>query len=624
MSDETTFLDFTEYVAERARGFIGRGWLFNDLNVWVADSDGPRVFLIIGEPGSGKSALAAQLVQYASGNTAPSEDCPALAKGFVHAIHFCQAEDPLTVDPTVFARSLTLQLSERFPALREAVLARSVGPVFNITQTTGPVADGGSVTAMQVCTLRIGDLDPRIAFNRLVVEPLRIWFSKDDRDPVIVLVDGLDEAPVYDKGIGIAQLLANLEAFPRGVRFIFMSAPVRVAMDLAKQPATLVTSLTSGTGLKNSLDDIHEYVIREIASHLDISLRMAKGISASDIASAVQNKSEGNFLYVRCLLEMLEKQTEPITWELLAAFPIGLDRLYWQHLQHLVGNNTRDWEEKLAPVLGTLAVARVPLTEVQIANYTKQKTEQVRQTLSDLPYLDVDTSQPYSKRLYALFHRSFAWFLLDGDRSETFWCNPLTSHQRIIDFCRGDVWEKVDWDACDDYALRYLVYHIQRTLSLIEQPADQEKLAQALYAIVLSPAYRHTQFLRLQDKPPVETEVAPGSRYQKLMGLAARGMLAFFGLGDGGTSTVIGTVVVRQQSRVIFNEKGIQAAAVSMVGVSEPPGLDFTRLHLRTALELALERGDRVQTLAILRVFQSGGRPRCQPPRCFRPWTAAI
>lgn len=55
-------IDFTRYIADRTRGFSDRAWVFADLNAWLADADGTRFFLLSGEPGSGKTAIAARLV----------------------------------------------------------------------------------------------------------------------------------------------------------------------------------------------------------------------------------------------------------------------------------------------------------------------------------------------------------------------------------------------------------------------------------------------------------------------------------------------------------------------------------------------------------------------------------
>ena len=47
------------YVQERAAHFTGRGWVFARLDQFLHQP--PGVFLLLGEPGTGKTAIAAQL-----------------------------------------------------------------------------------------------------------------------------------------------------------------------------------------------------------------------------------------------------------------------------------------------------------------------------------------------------------------------------------------------------------------------------------------------------------------------------------------------------------------------------------------------------------------------------------
>ncbi|MGZ3626951.1 MAG: P-loop domain-containing protein [Ktedonobacteraceae bacterium] len=56
-------LDFRGLIAERTRDFIGRDWIFAEIDVWLADPTGSRYFFIAGSPGSGKTALMAKLIQ---------------------------------------------------------------------------------------------------------------------------------------------------------------------------------------------------------------------------------------------------------------------------------------------------------------------------------------------------------------------------------------------------------------------------------------------------------------------------------------------------------------------------------------------------------------------------------
>lgn len=52
-------IDFDPFVAERTRDFSGRRWVFEAVNDWLGGPDGSPVFLLTGETGVGKTAIAA-------------------------------------------------------------------------------------------------------------------------------------------------------------------------------------------------------------------------------------------------------------------------------------------------------------------------------------------------------------------------------------------------------------------------------------------------------------------------------------------------------------------------------------------------------------------------------------
>ncbi|MBD2095600.1 hypothetical protein H6F90_10570 [Trichocoleus sp. FACHB-591] len=53
-------IDFTLDLKKLTRDFTGRQWVFDDIDRWLRESD-ERFFILTGEPGVGKSAIAARL-----------------------------------------------------------------------------------------------------------------------------------------------------------------------------------------------------------------------------------------------------------------------------------------------------------------------------------------------------------------------------------------------------------------------------------------------------------------------------------------------------------------------------------------------------------------------------------
>ena len=80
-----------EYVEERAGSFVGREWVFAQVRSFL--SGPPGTFLLCGDPGTGKTAVAARLAQASCG--APRRMTfaaqPAVAEGTISAAVFCRA-----------------------------------------------------------------------------------------------------------------------------------------------------------------------------------------------------------------------------------------------------------------------------------------------------------------------------------------------------------------------------------------------------------------------------------------------------------------------------------------------------------------------------------------------------
>ena len=86
-----------------ALGFVGRDWVMTRLDSWLASDS--RCLLVEAEPGSGKTALVAELLRRNPGDR-------------ILAYHFCNSQREETVDPRRFIRSLAAMLCGTVPAYR--------------------------------------------------------------------------------------------------------------------------------------------------------------------------------------------------------------------------------------------------------------------------------------------------------------------------------------------------------------------------------------------------------------------------------------------------------------------------------------------------------------------------
>jgi hypothetical protein len=185
-------LDFAHDIERLTADFVGRHWLLEEVADWLARG-GERFFLLTGEPGVGKSAVAARLTQ---------------VRGDVAAYHFCLAGRVDTVTPGTVLRSLAAQLGESLPGYG-AALANTIKPVrlsvrvsINVETMTG-----GQVTG--VILKNLAPSDPETELEILLRAPLGALAPPARH--LLLVVDYLDEAVTYRGEPNLVTLLTKLE-----------------------------------------------------------------------------------------------------------------------------------------------------------------------------------------------------------------------------------------------------------------------------------------------------------------------------------------------------------------------------------------------------------------------------
>jgi hypothetical protein len=440
MNSRSAALDFSGYIAERTKDFAGREWVFAKIDAWLASEDAQRIFLLTGNPGCGKTAVAARLVQMSLGKVA-SDPYLRLGRDSLACFHFCQTNRDATLNPLRFVEALSRALANRHGAFRDALLRTGDGDVtINATQTVTTAASGSQVQNVVIDELRISAPSARSAFDRVVRIPLEALAASGFDQPLVVLLDSLDEALTFPGEEDLVNLLRSVGDLRPQIRFILTSRPdKRVATALGEPTLDLIEDAPA------DVDDVRTYVEARLGAQGDPK-RM-------DFARSIAKASQGNFLYARYKLDeaipRLGKGEEPSA----IGLPEGLDGIYREFLQRELASNLDHWEERYRPVLGLLAVARGEgLTGDQIARFSRQKRSQVDGILRRCEQF---LAGPDDKGRVRLYHQSFRDFLLkDAD----FHVYPDEANAGIADY----YWQAhhPDWQGCDTYGLDSLASHL--------------------------------------------------------------------------------------------------------------------------------------------------------------------
>ena len=406
--------DFTPFMIEKLKGFIGREWLFREIDEWCSNEP-PAALLIVGEPGIGKSAIIAALV-YRN------------LKDQVLAYHCCRTETPATLEPARFVRSLASMLASQLKEYATMIEGASIGDLLRRS-------------------------DPVSAFEAAILAPLH-RIRQPEKPRYYLLIDGLDEALTRAPPPTIVDVLSTrIDGLPSWLRMI---ATTRNDPGVLRQLRGLRAHVLSAQDPRNQ-DDVRRFVRYRLRK----PILCAKAKESQKIFASLENDllraSAGNFLFVKTALDAI--QVGQLSFEHLENLPPGLSSLYDIFFRRLFADSGEDFDLS-RKVLETVAAAREPLTREQIAAATDlDPEEELPPILSRLA-----SFVPPSQGRYALFHKSlFDWLTgwdvqQDQPFAAEYHVNLQKGQARLADLCWAEY--QRGHSNISPYCIRHLPTHL--------------------------------------------------------------------------------------------------------------------------------------------------------------------
>src|ERR1041384_3960307 len=474
----TTFNDIIDRLYDPS-SFLERPWLVDEIARFL---DGDRRHLIIvGEPGSGKSAFVAYL--------ASVWNCP---RYFIRVDSIRSASG---ISARAFLVALGTQLYQKygpdvFPSERKNIevwagltggRAEVVGQFIDRLYTL-PFLPTTRAVELRSC-MAFGDakvigqrinevhnitlsLDEPTLLHVTLVAPLRKLHEIAPEEKVVILVDALDEATQL-AGKSIIEVIPGAvdPEFPPNLRLVMTSRLGDHLAAFASEDLLYLDDEAKGY-LQAAQRDARIYIDKRLKEE-----PLAKAVAAlrddevRNLVTEIQKNSASNFLYLFHYFNEVESMVRQGKSLTALSFPKGIDGIYrFFALEKIKGDiDLHDWREIYLPILGILAVATEPLARKLLASLAGVAIENVDFVIGELgQFLDVFTGT--RTNLYRLYHKSFGDYLLDPGRNRDWPLDATKIHGQIVDHfwpthaSGGNVVLKLTGE--DDYAYRNLTAHL--------------------------------------------------------------------------------------------------------------------------------------------------------------------
>lgn len=366
-----------------------------------------------------------------------------------------------------------------------AALAATLAERVNIVGSAqaGTAAAGSSLTGVAIGRIDLGALGDELSFDRAFTQPLKKLYASGYTEPMLLLVDALDEADTYT-GVKIPDLLSRLSDLP---------APIRILTSTRDEPRVLkffrdLKPFDLIADADTDVDDVRLYAAGRLADRAAVDAVEER--KRLEFAQRLAKQADGVFLYAAMVLDELLGHSPAEFPDLkYFALPVGLPGMYLKFILRELGKDERVWFDVYEPLLGLIAVAQGEgLTAQQLTYIIGKDGKDIRAALRVCKqYLNGELPNGP----FRLFHKSFADFLLEEDANTDFRIDGAAMHARIAHY----YWEQYrdHWQHCDDYGLLHLPTHAAGAGILGQLVKDELVLAMADPDALLSMlvSYRH-------------------------------------------------------------------------------------------------------------------------------------
>ena len=308
-----------------------RQWFFDDFKEWFHNPGDSRAYVLLGDPGVGKSVLAGVMAQRMR------------KAGHLAAAYFCRHNDDTRNDPRYLLGTVAHQLCDCITKYKEII---------------------GGESGVKVL-LSNSKLGVRELFTKLLQEPLSRCLPCKQRN--VVIIDALDETEYKSREDFLDLIMQRFPLLPEWLVFFITSRP-EDSVRLALKNYNPCVKICAGNSDQDNIYRQHEQ---------DIQTFLKKRIDFSRLSATVEDiskKCNGLFLYAHYIVEELKLFVDSGKEfnQLSDLVPGDIDSFFRQNFQRVYDQVGQDIFKKL---FGCAIVSRAPLP-VSIIPYilTREKS----------------------------------------------------------------------------------------------------------------------------------------------------------------------------------------------------------------------------------------------------------
>ena len=372
-----------------------RQWFFDQLSTWFADEES-RVMILTAGPGMGKSVLSAKVYQDYS------------ERGKLAGGHFCDFRKSNYSKPSNIIESLASQMCDNVDGFRE-----------KLTEILGRNHSRKSLSD---------------AFTVLLDEPLH---ALDKREPMLIVVDALDESKTDDKS-GFLELISD--EFPHLPKWIKMLITSRPELQVKKK-------LEHFNPLEILPQDLNQQ--KDLKCFVEGRISHFKVDSIDNIVFLCQ----GSFLYAYYMVKELKDVDAGIGPNLTEYAPRGVSGFYERQFKRLRTGLQHHDPGILNTFINVVAASSEAPIQIEILikcmNLSDEKYE-IRNTIINI----MSEILPLHNNCLTVYHKSLTdWLTLEGYEEHAFVADVDEGAKRLWEVCKGIYRDIVSVKSVSDFEL---------------------------------------------------------------------------------------------------------------------------------------------------------------------------